>query len=128
MMKYALIFIVLTLLTVGCKSNKNALEQTSVTRGAVAEVSLGTGETVYNNHCAMCHGKEGQGGVGEELADNRDLADTSHVIRRIVKGNAPMPPFNYLSDEEVASVASYIRSTWGNDFGEVSAAQVQEQR
>jgi mono/diheme cytochrome c family protein len=93
------------------------------------EVSLALGETIYSNTCAMCHGNEGQGGVGKELADNQDLADTSHVVKRIVQGQAPMPAFgNSLSDEEIASVASYIRNSWGNDFGEVSTQYVVAER
>ena len=39
-----------------------------------------------------------------------------------------MPAFNSLSNEEVAAVASYIRSSFGNSYGEVSAEQVAAQR
>jgi mono/diheme cytochrome c family protein len=93
------------------------------------EVSLEAGENIFKQDCGMCHGNEGQGGVGEELAANNDLKDTSHVIKRILKGNAPMPPFgDRFSDEEVAAVASFIRSSWGNNFGEVSTEEVKAER
>ena len=40
-----------------------------------------------------------------------------------------MEDFRYLlDDEEIAALASYVRSTWGNAGGEVTAAQVAAQR
>jgi mono/diheme cytochrome c family protein len=35
-----------------------------------------------------------------------------------------MPPFNGLSDRQVAAVATYIRNSWGNEFGIVTEAQI----
>jgi mono/diheme cytochrome c family protein len=41
----------------------------------------------------------------------------------------PMEEFQYLlDDEEVAAVASFIRNSWGNRAGQVSAEQVAAQR
>ena len=36
-----------------------------------------------------------------------------------------MPPFgSKLDDQAVAAVVSYIRTTWGNDFGPVTPEEV----
>ena len=40
-----------------------------------------------------------------------------------------MEDFRYiLDDEEIAALASYVRSTWGNTAGKVTAKQVAKQR
>ena len=40
-----------------------------------------------------------------------------------------MEDFRYLlDDQEIAALASYLRNTWGNTGGEVTANQVAEQR
>lgn len=44
-------------------------------------------------------------------------------------GRGIMPAFkDRLSDEEIAAVATYIRTSWGNDFGPVSSTRVAEIR
>lgn len=87
------------------------------------------GAQVFAQQCAPCHGDKGQGGFGPTLAENGDLEDAAFVVGRILEGNNGMPAFgNQLSDGEVAAVASYVRSSWNNDFGSVSAGDVAGQR
>ena len=48
-----------------------------------------------------------------------------------VKGvtyNGQMPPWQQLSDAELAAVLSYVRSSWGNSAGPISAADVAKER
>ena len=94
---------------------------------ATAEAN-GRGAQVFAQACAACHGEEGQGGFGPTLAGNDDLGDAAFVIERILGGGGGMPAFNGLPDEEVAAIGTYIRSSWGNDFGPVSAEEVASQR
>ncbi|NJS37491.1 MAG: cytochrome c, partial [Brachymonas sp.] len=106
------------------------------------------GGQLYAQHCATCHGENGQGLKVEgnvalpALAGNRavTMASSANLIRIILAGGyAPstagnprpygMPPFvHVLSDEDIASVASYIRASWGNEASAVSASQVITQR
>jgi mono/diheme cytochrome c family protein len=106
------------------------------------------GAQLYAQHCATCHGENGQGLKVEgnvalpALAGNRavQMASTANLVRIILAGGyAPstagnpraygMPPFvHVLADEDIASVASYIRASWGNEAGAVSASQVITQR
>jgi mono/diheme cytochrome c family protein len=108
----------------------------------------GQGAKLYAQHCATCHGGNGQGLQVEgqvalpALAGNRAimLASSANLVRIILAGGyAPstagnprpygMPPFvHVLSDEDIASVATYIRSSWGNSAAAVSASQVIAQR
>jgi mono/diheme cytochrome c family protein len=95
-----------------------------------AAASDGAGLDIYREHCASCHGKDGKGkpGAFPALAGNRTvtMANTTNLIRIILSGGfAPatadnprpygMPPYYHvLSDADIARVATYIRTAWGN--------------
>lgn len=90
---------------------------------------LEQGQEIYAASCAGCHGPDGEGGFGPAHAGNANLADTEFVVGRILNGQGEMPVWGTrLSDEEIAAVATYLRNTWGNDFGAVSPAEVAAQR
>ncbi len=87
------------------------------------------GAALYAANCASCHGAsgEGMGSVFPALAGNARLADAGYVIEIVLNGKpgTAMPAFGgRFSDEEVAALVSYVRTSWGNAFGEVSAAEV----
>ncbi|MCC6734750.1 MAG: cytochrome c [Bauldia sp.] len=94
-----------------------------------AEV-MAAGATAFSRNCAVCHGAEGGGGAGPQLAGNPITASTLGVVQIIINGylNHGMPPFGHLSDDVIASIASYIRNSWGNSHGEVTPALVAEIR
>ena len=99
------------------------------------------GQRLYKQHCADCHGAQGQGATGAypPLAGNRAvlMASPVNTVQAIVSGGfAPatvghpqpygMPPFRtLLSPAEIAAVASYVRQSWGNRAGAVSSLDVQ---
>ena len=86
------------------------------------------GAQVYEQ-CAVCHGAEGEGGTGPALAGNQNLQEASYHISRILNGGAGMPAFrDQLSDAQIAAVATFERTSWGNNFGEVTAEQVVQRR
>ena len=104
---------------------------------AESSLLLSLGKTVYDAHCASCHGAQGQGAPPHypPLAGNQSIQMTSAVnpIRMVLNGGYPpgtdgnprpygMPPFaQTLSDDEVAAVVTYIRVAWGNRGTAVSA-------
>jgi mono/diheme cytochrome c family protein len=105
-------------------------------------VSLG--KTVYDARCASCHGPQGEGKPPHwpPLAGNQSIEMESAVnpIRMVLNGGYPpgtesnpmpygMPPFaSQLSDNEVAAVVTYIRTSWGNRGTAVSAREANELR
>lgn len=112
------------------------IQRTLLTLSTVAlafAFSAGTaqdeGEQIYQQ-CAACHGAEGEGaGAGPALAGNQNLQEAGYHISRILNGGAGMPAFrDQLSDEQIAAVATYERTSWGNDFGEITAEQVAQER
>jgi mono/diheme cytochrome c family protein len=109
----------------------------------VAEQTMRAGEKLYGQHCASCHGERGEGkGPYPALSKNRALAlaEPVNAIRVVLNGGfAPgtqgnprpygMPPFGHvLRDEDVASLVTYLRASWGNAAAPVSGAEVNRYR
>ncbi|CAN7630495.1 cytochrome c [Phenylobacterium sp. LjRoot225] len=102
------------------------------------------GEIVYTVHCGTCHLPDGKGDkvLGVPLGGNAIVQanDPSSLINVILYGpDLPPPPFassrttmkpfgKRLSDEDVAAVASYLRSSFGNNADAVTPEQVRRQR
>jgi len=114
-----------------------------------ALVSNGTadheqGSKLYAQHCADCHGGNGNGvaGIYPPLNGNTSVTEPTGInaIRSVLLGGfAPvtasnpqpysMPPFTQqLSDAEVAAVVSYIRQSWSNKSASVQSADVSRYR
>lgn len=87
------------------------------------------GQEVFRNICSECHGNEGGGGLGPRLVGHDVLADTSDVARQIIRGSGYMPAFgDRLSDVDITSVMTFVRNSWGNDYGSVTPEEVSEVR
>ena len=105
--------------------------------------TLEAGEITYTVHCGSCHLPSGKGdiGLGVSLAggpivqapDPSSLINVilygPHLPARLVVDRTRMKMFGKrLSDEDIANVASYVRSEFGNGAGVVTAEQVRAQR
>jgi mono/diheme cytochrome c family protein len=90
---------------------------------AATPESIAAGQQIYLRNCASCHGRNGQGGPGNDLipAAPSLLGDSwSHgstdgeIYTNIRNGVAPdfnMVPFkDKLKDDEIWNVVNYIRS------------------
>ena len=111
---------------------------------AVAGFDRELGERVYGASCSSCHQANGQGlpGAFPPMAgDPVVLADdpTEHIdiILHGLQGKeingvayaSPMPAFaSQLSDEEIAAVINYTRTSWGNDSPLVAPEEVERLR
>lgn len=97
----------------------------------------------YNQFCATCHRRDGKGIVGlfPPLAGNRSILsdDPTSVIHVTLSGwksaatkGQPrvvgMPEFGTLTDDELAEIITFMRSSWGNQGSPVNAAQVKKVR
>jgi predicted lipoprotein with Yx(FWY)xxD motif len=93
---------------------------------------LTVGAGVYERICAACHGAEGNQALQSHvplLAANSRLGNERLVVRRVIHGNGYMPGFGtVLSDDEVAAVATFVRNSFGNEFGMVSEEVVKAAR
>lgn len=109
-----------------------------------SQQQMAAGEISYTVHCGSCHLPTGLGdaGLGVTLAGNSivQAADPSSLINVILYGpRLPPPPFvsertrmkqfgKRLSDRDIANLASYVRTSFGNRAGAVTPEQVRKQR
>jgi mono/diheme cytochrome c family protein len=103
------------------------------------------GAKLYREHCASCHGEQGEGRRDDSgalaypaLAGSRLVAQASaaNLLRIIERGGfAPatpghprpygMPPFaGLLEADDLAALASHLRQSFGHQAGEVDAVEV----
>lgn len=94
--------------------------------GATQMASLmKTGAKVFTNNCAVCHGQQGQGGLGIKFVGFAGLSNDGNVIRQVLNGGGHMPAFGgKLSDDQIAAVLTYVRNSWGNSFGPITPQEV----
>ncbi len=115
--------------------------------GAVFSTSVSaqdppTGRSLYEENCAVCHQYDG-GGVPfmqpELFSSKRANAPKGGVIDIILFGSAAegtgqsgfsneMPGFDYLTNREIALIATYVRTNFENNGGAVIADDVQPRR
>jgi mono/diheme cytochrome c family protein len=82
---------------------------------------------LFRSVCARCHGAEGGGRIGPALALNDNLTDPQYVAGKILHGQGGMPAFETLLDAEtIAALGTYIRTSFGNDFGPLELGTVLE--
>ncbi|MFT4888343.1 MAG: mono/diheme cytochrome c family protein [Pseudohongiellaceae bacterium] len=107
---------------------------------------MGRGRTIYNLHCGTCHLPTGEGDpkmapklhAGSLVVQSENPASMINAILYspktpgpplLPKWRHPMEEFQYLLDDnEVAAVASFIRNSWSNSAGIVTAEQIARQR
>lgn len=102
-----------------------------------AAATLARGAQLYDRHCADCHGDQGQGapGIYPALAGNRSVSmtDPGNLLQAITNGGFPpatggnprpygMPAFD-LPPDDLAALATWLRSSWGHQASAVSAVQ-----
>jgi mono/diheme cytochrome c family protein len=105
--------------------------------------STENGKKLYAQYCLTCHQEDGSG----VPKMNPPLIKTSYVtgdkkklVQWVLRGsteNIPidgktysnnMPPQNYLKDEEIADILTYVRSSFGNKSSAITATDVKNIR
>lgn len=102
------------------------------------------GARLYEQHCAQCHGPQGQGvpNAYPALAGNRavTMPSTANLVQTVLNGGFAaatagnprpfgMPPFVLvLTDQDIAAVLTHVRSAWGNQASAVTELDVNRLR
>ncbi|MGK7394070.1 MAG: c-type cytochrome [Candidatus Cyclobacteriaceae bacterium M3_2C_046] len=101
------------------------------------------GLDIYNKYCIVCHQSDGNGVPGlyppitETEMVNGDKTELINIILNGMSGpvevkgepyNNIMPAQDFLSDQEIADVLTYIRSNFGNNSAAVTAQEVAQVR
>jgi len=102
------------------------------------------GKRVYEAVCALCHNPDGAGKPGQAppfIKSELAVGNPNRMIRIPLNGlsgpvkvagtdwNLSMPAMGAaLSDDDLAAVLTYIRTSWGNNGSEISPEQVKKVR
>jgi mono/diheme cytochrome c family protein len=129
--------------------NKSALglaqkTQATAWQTPVSAASKNNGAKLYEQHCATCHGKQGEGleDVYPALARNASvqMPNPTNLVQSVMYGGFSvstsaqprpygMPPFLLvMSDNDMADVLTHIRQRWGNQAAPVSELDVAKVR
>jgi putative heme-binding domain-containing protein len=74
---------------------------------------LAAAKIIFEGRCALCHGIDGGGGRGPSLRHPKLAhAPDDEALKSVIENGIPpeMPEAWFLSTEEIASVAAYVRS------------------
>jgi mono/diheme cytochrome c family protein len=110
-----------------------------------AAALLARGKAHYDQVCGLCHGIDGLGKPGQapplagsEWVNTKGFERLTHIPLAGVTGqlsvkgqtwSLAMPAMGAaMSDEDLAAVLTYIRSSWGNKDGPVTANEVKAAR
>lgn len=118
----------------------SASPESSMAAAPANGAAASDGAKVYSTNCSSCHQASGQGveGTFPPLAGNPVVTGDPKKVIGIVKNglngkievkghsyNGMMPAWGQqLSDGDIAAVVTYVRSSWGNKAGAVTADQV----
>lgn len=109
----------------------------------VPKKTMDDGKKVYDLYCLACHQQDGNGvpRMNPPLVKTPYvLGDKKKLVTIVLKGmdqqveilgqtySNVMAPHNFLSDQEIADVLSYVRNSFGNKASVVTAAEVKKTR
>jgi cytochrome c oxidase subunit 2 len=87
------------------------------------ESAMELGQQKYAASCALCHGANGEGGIGPAFVGSDLATKPEHLQEHIdvlVDGRNAMPSFKaQLTPRDIAAVITYERNAWGNDTGDL---------
>ena len=105
------------------------------------------GAKLYATYCTNCHQKNGKGDGnlfpplgGSEWVTGGKYMEKETAIRVLLNGlegpvkvknvpyNSVMPKHNFLTDDQIAQVLTYIRNNFGNNSSLVTALEVKKVR
>lgn len=130
----------LLVLVLACNPKKG---DTTADQPMSQEALLEKGAKVYRAACMTCHQAEGQGipGVHPPLVQTGWVTGSKErLIKIVIHGleekirvhgeiyDAVMPPMGHLSDEEIATVLSYVRNSFGNQASNITVDEVSKVR
>lgn len=108
----------------------------------VSDATASNGSKVYKIYCLACHQANGKGvqGLNPPLVDTDWVSgDKKRLIGVILNGMQGekvdgevyrniMAPHNFLSDEDIADVLTYIRTSFGNNYSQITKEEVAKER
>ncbi|HEY0245476.1 MAG TPA: c-type cytochrome [Mucilaginibacter sp.] len=137
--KIAITFILLLFITAG----SFAQTKKPVAKSGGLAASMAGGKKIYSNICVSCHQADG-GGVPNMnpplIKTTYVLGNKTRLINIVLNGftenveingstySNTMPAHDFLKDQEIADVLTYVRNSFGNKAPAVTLAEVKKAR
>ncbi len=105
--------------------------------------SVKRGEAIYMQYCLACHQANGGGvpNLNPPLIKTKYVSgDKKALITIVLQGltgeieiedvtyNGTMPPHNFLNDQQVSDVLTFVRNSFGNKAAQIKPAEVKAVR
>lgn len=125
-----------------CKNNRSE-EKFIVNTAVTNQNNDDAGQKVYNRYCLACHQTDGAGvpSTFPSLINTEWVQkDNVRLIKIILQGlsgpievhgetfSIPMPAHDYLTDQQIADVLTYIRANFNNNSPPISVDEVEKVR
>lgn len=109
----------------------------------VPKKNMDAGKKVYETYCLVCHQPDGAGVPRMNpplIKTSYVLGDKKKLIGIVLKGmdeqveiegnyyTNVMAPHDFLADQDIADVLTYVRNSFGNKASIVTAAEVKAER
>lgn len=99
---------------------------------------IAEGKAIYTETCLSCHQADGGGVDGLNpplIKTSYVLGEKPRIVKVVLNGlqgedidgepyNNAMPSYDFLTDQQIASVLTYVRNSFGNKAAPISAAEV----
>ena len=126
-----------------CCASLSAQVKTKVKPKSATRLTAVDGKGIYEKYCLTCHQADG-GGVPNMnpplIKTSYVLGDKTRLIKVVLNGFSEsvdidgesysnvMPSHDFLKDQEIAAVLSYVRKNFTNKAGPITTAQVKAVR
>ena len=144
-MKLTILFslLLLTGIATYTSAQKSPKKKTVAVKAKTAAAPISNGKALYTQYCLSCHQADGYGVQNLNpplIKTTYVLGDKVRLTKIILNGfserveiegelyNNVMPSFNYLSNQQIADVLTYVRSNFGNKASAVTVAEVNKVR
>jgi mono/diheme cytochrome c family protein len=140
LLKQATASLILVLTIAACSNGSDSRE--AADSSGVPDDVMVAGKAVYNRSCLACHLASGKGAPPMNpplIGTSFVLGEKAALINIVLNGMSNtvvdgenyknvMPGFNFLTDEEIANVLTYIRNSFGNTAEQVTPGEVAQAR
>lgn len=121
------------------RKQRTNIKEPDIVKDNLEKKILAAGQQAYNLYCGACHQGDGKGDGSRfpPLAGSeRVLGDKRELIKVVLKGlsgpltvkgveyNGVMPAHDFLKNEEIAQILTYIRASFGNKASSVGVGEV----
>jgi mono/diheme cytochrome c family protein len=118
------------------------IQKNTISKSQSSVYQADSGKIIYETYCLACHQEDGSGVPGMNpplIKTDWVLGDSTRLINVILKGlkdteingdsySNEMPAHDFLTDNQIADVLTFVRKSFGNKASAISLEDVKKQR